>query len=228
MSFKTFALFMVMLVSHSLALQLRKLFTAPSKVARRSKLCMTDGVKQVKVLVPVAPGSEELETITIANTLIRAGAKVTMASVSDNLVVQGSRGLTLTANKMIGDCIDEEWDLVALPGGMPGAENLRDSEALDQILKKRFSNDELIAAICASPAVALSPKGILNEVKATGYPADKFKALIPKYSTEDVVVDKNIVTSQGPGTGLSFALTLVKILFGDEKAKQIGKEMLFK
>mmetsp|Transcript_27651 Transcript_27651/g.27878 ORF Transcript_27651/g.27878 Transcript_27651/m.27878 type:complete len:192 (+) Transcript_27651:42-617(+) len=180
----------------------------------------------MKVLVPIANGSEEIESVTIMNTLVRAGATVTSASIEDSLQITGSRGIKIVADKLIGECTSDSWDLIACPGGMPGAERLRDSPVLQQLLLKQSSESKPLAAVCASPAVVLSPLGLLDGITATGYPAPKFISAIPNYSQELVVVDGNIITSQGPATTLLFALKLVEILFGAEKADEIGKAML--
>lgn len=101
------------------------------------------------VLVPIADGSEEIETSCITDTLTRFGAKVTVASVSSSLLCTMSRGLQIQADCTILDCIDQEWDLIALPGGMPGAEHLRDSTELINLLKRQQTAGKLYGAICA-------------------------------------------------------------------------------
>lgn len=132
------------------------------------------------------------------------------------------------ADISIDDAVDQEWDLVALPGGMPGAEHLRDSKSLDAILKKQSSDDtKKYAAVCASPAVVLQSKGLLpSDGGSTCYPAPVFRDTLKDASDDSVVVQGNLVTSQGPGTSLKFALQLGEELFGKEKAEQIAKEML--
>ena len=114
---------------------------------------------QRNVLVPVAHGSEEIESVTIIDTLVRAGATVVVASVSDTLQVLCSRGVKITADTFIKDCVGKNWDLIVLPGGMPGAEHLRDSSDLSTLIKKQHSENKLLGAICAAPAVALAPLG---------------------------------------------------------------------
>ncbi len=178
-----------------------------------------------KVLVPIADGTEEIEAVCIIDTLRRAGAEVTVASV-DGIQVTASRGVKLVADARIADCVRQTYDCIALPGGMPGAEHLRDSAELTGILKKQKQAGRLYGAICASPAVALQPHGLLEGVKATCYPALQDK-LDPAYVSNDrVVVDGNCVTSQGPATAIEFALRLVELLFGSDKAKEVGGAML--
>jgi 4-methyl-5(b-hydroxyethyl)-thiazole monophosphate biosynthesis len=177
------------------------------------------------VLVPIADGSEEIEAVCIIDTLRRAGAEVTVASVG-SLEVTASRGVKLVADALIADCVRQTYDCIALPGGMPGAEHLRDSAELIGLLKKQKQAGRLYAALCASPAVALRPHGLLDGIKATCFPSFRDR-LDPAYASDDrVVVDDHCVTSQGPGTALEFALKLVELLVGPAKAQEVGRAML--
>jgi 4-methyl-5(b-hydroxyethyl)-thiazole monophosphate biosynthesis len=145
-----------------------------------------------KILVPIANGTEEIEAVCIIDVLRRAEASVTVASV-DELQVTASRGVKLVADKLIGDCVDETYDLVVLPGGMPGAEHLRDSKDLQRILKRQKEEGKL-------------------------YGTDSVESR--------VVVDGTCVTSRGPGTALEFALKLVELLYGKEKAEEVASPMV--
>ncbi len=178
-----------------------------------------------RVLVPIANGTEEIEAVCIVDTLRRAGADVTVASV-ETLQVTASRGVKLVADAGISDCTNQTYDCIALPGGMPGAEHLRDSAPLIKLLTQQKQAGRLYGAICASPAVALQPHGLLDKTRATCYPGMRDR-LDPAYaSDEPVVVDNNCVTSQGPGTAIAFALTLVELLFGARKAREVADGML--
>jgi len=178
-----------------------------------------------RVLVPIADGTEEIEAACIIDTLRRAGAEVTVASVG-KLQVTASRGVKLVADTLIVNCTSQTYDCIALPGGMPGAEHLRDSTELIAMLKKQKQAGRLYAAICASPAVALHPHGLLDGVKATCYPSMQSKLNPALASDERVVVDGNCVTSQGPGTAIEFALKLIEELYGPQKAKEVADPML--
>jgi 4-methyl-5(b-hydroxyethyl)-thiazole monophosphate biosynthesis len=103
------------------------------------------------VLVAVAHGTEEIEAVTVIDTLVRAGAKVTTASVSDNIQVTCSRGVKIEADVLISAVASESYDLIVLPGGMPGATHLRDSVPLKQMLTKQHADGKWGAAICAAP-----------------------------------------------------------------------------
>lgn len=178
-----------------------------------------------RVLVAIADGSEELEAVTVIDVLRRAGAEVTVASVADEQIT-ASRGVKLVADAVIGDCVGKTYDLIVLPGGMPGAENLRDSRELAEMLKVQAKSGRYYAAICASPAVALQPYGLLEGKKATCYPSLASK--LGQRQEARVVVDGNCITSQGPGTALEFGLKLAELLFGREKAQQVAEAMLAK
>lgn len=176
-----------------------------------------------KVLVAVADGTEELEAVTIIDVLRRAKADVTVASV-DAQQVTASRGVQLVADALISDCVGNTYDLIALPGGMPGAEHLRGSKELIDMLKTQAASGRLYAAICASPAVALKPHGLLKDKKATCYPS--LLSELDNPEQEKVVVDGNCITSQGPATALEFALKLVELLFDKQKSREVAKAML--
>lgn len=180
-----------------------------------------------RVLVPIADDSEEIETTCIQDTLKRFGADVVVASVKQDgdLVCKMSRGIKIMADVSIDEAAKQEWDCIALPGGMPGATRLRDSSPLMDLLEKQREAGKLYGAICAAPAVVLASKGWLGE-GATGYPAEAFLSKMDKPSSDDVVVQSNVVTSKGPGTALKFGLALGEYLYGKEKASQIAAEML--
>ena len=120
------------------------------------------------------------------------------------------------ADVTIEEAAKEEWDLIALPGGMPGAEYLRDCAPLIELLRKQQQQKKLYGAVCASPAVVLESQGLLSEGGATCYPAGVFRDAISNASDDSVVVQDNVITSQGPGTSLLFALSLGEQLFGKE------------
>ncbi len=172
------------------------------------------------VLVPVAQGIEEMEAITIIDVLRRAGAKVTVASV-DEKEIQAARGIRFQADCLIEDCMDTVFDLIVLPGGIPGAENLKKSERLGQLLKGQAESERYFGAICASPAVVLHHHGLVTPGKCTCHPG--FTHMIDNGNVEDqaVVVDGNCVTSKGAGTALAFALKLTEILFPAETVREV-------
>lgn len=190
----------------------RRYITMSSNAARR-------------ILVPIGNGSEEIEAACAVDTLRRMGAEVTLASVEASLTVTMSRGMKFVADASIDD-VEGPFDAVALPGGMPGAERLRDSAALISLLKRTKEEGAVVAAVCASPAVVLAEHGFLDNVKATCYPHEVFRGMIKKVDQGDVVVDGNTITATGPGTSLKWALAIVESLYGKEKADVLAEEMV--
>lgn len=131
----------------------------------------------------------------------------------------------MVADIPIDEAIGQDWDLVALPGGMPGAEHLRDSAPLISILEKQKESGKMYGAICAAPAVVLAAKGLVGE-GATCFPAPGLLEKMSSPVSDDVVVQGNVVTSKGPGTALKFAVALGEQLYGEEKAKEIAGQLL--
>lgn len=186
---------------------------------------MTDHDRPRTVLVPIADGSEEVEAVTLIDILRRAGADVTVASVKA-LQITTSRGIRITADCLIGECREAEYDLVVLPGGIPGAEHLRDSQDLTDILHKQHKSGRLYGAICASPAVVLHYHGLLKSRCATTHPYF-VEFLDNRVCVESrVVVDGNCVTSRGVGTALEFALKLVELLYDRKKRDEVAEPLV--
>ena len=178
------------------------------------------------VLIPIADGSEELEAVSIIDILRRARISVTVASVN-GLQITASRGTKIVADKFIDDCLTVQYDLIALPGGMPGAEHLRDSKALAILLKRQWQEGRLYAAICAAPAIVLQHHGLLASRRATCAPGygGQIEHLVPAEAR--VVVDGTCVTSVGAGTAIEFTLKLVELLCDEQIARSIAQHIHF-
>lgn len=185
--------------------------------------------KRISVLVPVANGSEEIETVTIVDTLIRGGACVTLAAISSpTLQVRCSRGVELVADRFISDCLTEEWDMIVCPGGDVGAQHMSACHGLNELLSKQDAAGKYLGAICAAPAKVLAAGGHGKGHPMTCYPSSKYIEQLGARHVGDnkVVVSRHIITSQGPGTALEFSLKLVELLFGEEKAAQVRHGMV--
>jgi 4-methyl-5(b-hydroxyethyl)-thiazole monophosphate biosynthesis len=178
-----------------------------------------------KVLVPISNGIEELEAIGIIDTLRRAGAIVTIASVEE-LQITASCSTKIVADTLIKNCANEQYDLIVLPGGLPGAEHLRDSKVLTSLLKEQAIKGKYYAAICASPVVVLQFHGLLEGKKATVNPALANDLIIKDEIEKRVVVDGNCITSRARGTVLEFSVKLIELLYNKSKADQIKSDML--
>ena len=177
-------------------------------------------------LIPIADGSEEIEAVTMIDVLRRAGVEVTVASVGAEQIV-GAHGIGIATDCSIDSCVNLSWDLVAVPGGIPGAENLAESGALDTILRAQTAEGKLYAAISASPALVLGSKGLLEHKIVTGHPMFQQNLQAKELNAESrVVVDGNCITSQGPGTSLDFALELVEQLCGLVKREEVSAPMV--
>jgi len=169
-----------------------------------------------RVLVPLAQGCEELEAITIIDLLRRAGIEVTSAGL-DAEYVTASRSVKLIPDTDLESALKDDYDMIVLPGGLPGADNLDNDERLKSALKKMADADKYIAAICAAPKVLMNA-GLLNGKTVTCYPGflDDPESSDITLSDEAVVRDGKIITSRGPGTAMDFALELIEALSGRE------------
>lgn len=175
----------------------------------------------------LAEGFEEIEVITPTDVLRRAGMDVKTVSITDNRQVTGAHGITVVADMTFdeADFTDAEW--LIIPGGLPGAENLHNFAPLGELLKRQAVSGK-IAAICASPAMVLSPLGILAGKEATGYPGTEEGLRAGGAITRDerVVALDRIITSNGPTSALRFALAIVANSLGAHVAQEVGSAML--
>jgi len=178
------------------------------------------------VLVPLAQGCEELEAITITDLLRRAGIEVTTCGLDDQ-PVKASRGTTIIPDTSIDKVINLSYDLIVLPGGLPGADHLRDNEQIQSLIKKQVSENKYMAAICAAPK-ALAEAGVLAGKTATGFPGvlAALKNNNITISENAIEIDGNIITSRGPGTAMEFALTLIELLEGKEKRDEVNRQLV--
>ena len=176
----------------------------------------------MKVLVPLANGFEDIEAFTVIDVLRRAGIEVDIVGIPSTMVTS-KVGVRVMAEKRIDEVDPEEYDGIVLPGGDPGYRNLERSRRLLELIKKLNEKQKLIAAICASPSI-LAKLGILDDKKATIYPG--MERLLPHPREGRVIVDKNVITSQGPGTALEFALKIVEYLSGKEKALALKRALV--
>ena len=176
------------------------------------------------VLIPLAPGFEEIETITVVDILRRSGARVSIAGIVEG-VIEGSRGVKLLADESINNINSEKFDLMILHGGQPGTDNLKKNPRVTTLLKEMANKNKLIGAICAAPII-LEENGLLRKRKRTSHPSVKETLLGDLYMEERVVVDHNIITSRFPGTAMEFAFKLVEILFGVDRVLLVNKGVL--
>lgn len=177
------------------------------------------------VLVPLAQGCEELEAITITDLLVRAGITVTTCGLDDQ-PVKASRGITIIPDTSIDKVLNQSFDLIVLPGGLPGADHLRDNAQIQTLLKKQAADNKYIAAICAAPK-ALAQAGVLEGKKATSFPGvlaalDNPNIVISENAVE---IDGNVITSRSAGTAMEFALSLIELLEGKIKREEVNQQL---
>lgn len=176
----------------------------------------------MKILLPLADGFEEIEAVTVIDILRRVRIGVDIFSMSGSMVT-GGHGLKVMSDKKISDVAIEEYDGIVLPGGSQGVSNLAKSSKLKEFLENLNESGKLIAAICAAPSI-LARHHILDKKRATIYPG--MEKEIPYPRDERVVVDENVITSQGPGTAIEFALAIVEKLLGKEKTLELKKHLV--
>ena len=176
------------------------------------------------LVVPLATGFEEIEAVTIVDVLRRAGLEVVTASL-DELVVQGSHGITLVADRKLADLSPEDCGGMVLPGGMPGSRSLAQHELVQSWLRILARRGVLTAAICAAP-LALTAAGISRDRRITSYPSVQSQLEFGEYSQESVVVDGSVITSRGVGTALEFALAIVRHFRGEATELEQRAKML--
>lgn len=177
------------------------------------------------VLILLANGFEEIEAVTLIDVLRRAQIRVISAGL-DREAVMGAHGIVIHADMVLSEVVADVCDMVVLPGGMPGAKHLAESEAVMELLQAFDRDNKRIGAICAAPW-ALKNAGVLKE-HYTCYPS--FEAVInaPGYlSTCNVVHHHNTMTSRGPATAMEFALEIVKELCGEERFVAVKEALLF-
>jgi 4-methyl-5(b-hydroxyethyl)-thiazole monophosphate biosynthesis len=177
------------------------------------------------VFVLFADGFEEIEAIAPVDILRRAGANVVTVSITDNIMVSSARKLAIVADAVFSETDFSNADMIVLPGGMPGSKNLDESKNVQKLVLDLFSKGKFIAAICAAPMV-LGHLGLLKGKRATCYPGNEPDLVGATITDQPFVIDCNIITGQAAGSSVKFSLALVEVLFGKEKAIEIGKKML--
>lgn len=178
-----------------------------------------------RVIVPLANGFEEIEAVTVVDLLRRAGIEVHTASL-DGPRVSGSHGITLAADRALDAVRVEDYDMIVLPGGMPGAENLRNDARVISLLRRFAAAGRYVAAICAAPSV-LAHAGLLEARAATSFPGFLTGDSAPGIRLRDdaVVIDGKVATSRGPGTAMEFGLALIELLEGAGARQQVQSRL---
>ena len=177
-----------------------------------------------RVIVPLATGFEEIEAITIIDVLRRAEIEVVTAGL-ERRCVKGAHGIEIKTDLHIDDVNSEEFDMIILPGGMPGSMHLKNSKKIQSLLGEMDQGGKYIGAICAAP-IALDEAEVLKSVY-TCYPSFEENITNVTYmKSEDVVCDQNIITANGPKSAIKFSLEIIEKLSGENKMKEIKSQLL--
>lgn len=181
----------------------------------------------MKVLLFLADGFEEVEALTVVDYLRRKGIVVDTVSITEDKKVKGAHEVIVISDKLMSEIEEIDfYDGVIIPGGLPGATNLRDSEKVVDIVKRLDENNKLTAAICAGPIV-LQKSGIIKDKKITSYPGFEEELKDGNYTEENVVRDGNVITARGPALAVDFAIEIIEYLLGEKKAKELKKDILY-
>ncbi len=179
-----------------------------------------------RVLVILAPGFEEVEGLAPVDILRRAGADVITSGTVDGVIV-GRNDMKVLADESLDHLMNDEFDMIVLPGGMGGTENMMNDGRVKRIIEHHDEKGRYIAAICAAPTV-LANMGVTEGRKITSHPSVKKEFHHEHYSEARVVVDGNIITSRSLGTALEFSFKLVEVLFGKDKVAEVNQAVLAK
>ena len=180
------------------------------------------------VFVMVGTGFDEIEALAPVDVMRRAGMEVFTVSMTDNRLVKGATGNLIVADMSVSDLSPDRIDWLIFPGADKSEDAVNLDEMLSELVKAHWKKGGNIAAICAAPALVLGPLGIINGVKATGYPflKEDFENNGGIYSEEPVVIGDRLITSKGPGTTLEFALAIVRKAKGPDMEKALREGMV--
>lgn len=178
-----------------------------------------------KAALFLAKGFEEIEALGTVDILRRAQIEIDTVSITDYNIVSGAHNIAVTADKTFNDTDFGHYDMLILPGGMPGAKNLNEHIDLKNLITEFNSKGKYIAAICAAPMI-LGGMGLLEGKRATCYPGFEAELIGAKITGDNVVVDNNIITGKGPGLVFDFGLRLVELLMGLQIKRDVQNGLL--
>lgn len=181
----------------------------------------------MKALIFLADGFEEIEALTAADYLRRLDIDAKLVSIYDRTEVEGASGIKVLADTVLKDADTDSADALIIPGGLPGATNLRDDERVIDAVKSAYEKGKITAAICAGPSV-LQKAGIMEGKKATCYPGFEEEVGDAVHTGKNVEKDGNIITGKGPYLAGDFAIEIARALLGDEKAEELSEQVLKK
>lgn len=177
------------------------------------------------IIVLLAKGFEEIEALTPVDYLRRRDILVDLISIEDDLEVEGAHGIKVLADKNFKDIDFSAYDGLIIPGGMPGAANLRDDSRVIKLVKDFNNNHKLVSAICAGPIVLEEAK-ILDGKNVTSYPGFEDQ-LSGTYVEDRVVRDGNLITARGPAIAVDFTIEILDYLLGNKDVLDLKNDILY-
>ena len=178
------------------------------------------------ICIFMANGFEEIEALTVVDICRRADIKIITVSIAGRRQLLGAHAIAIHADEVYDNVDFSQMDGIVLPGGMPGTLNLKNHDGVRYVVKQYAKEGRYVGAICAAPTI-LKSLGVLEGRRATCYPGVEDEMEDVVLTETAVVVDENIITSQGVGTAIDFGLKLIEILDGEEKAKEIADSIVF-
>ena len=179
-----------------------------------------------KALVLLAEGFEEVEALTVVDYLKRKDVLCETCSITGEKMVVGAHEIRVEADKVLAEIKSiDNYQALIIPGGLPGATNLRDNPIVVNLVQGFNHEGKILAAICAGPIV-LERAGVLKGKKVTSYPGFEGELKGSTYLEDIVVQDGNIITARGPAVAVYFALKILENLAGKEKANELKKDIL--
>jgi 4-methyl-5(b-hydroxyethyl)-thiazole monophosphate biosynthesis len=177
--------------------------------------------------MPLAEGFEELEAVTVLDVLRRGGIAVTTAGLDGGDAVTGARGTRLVPDASLDEAMEQDFDMLTLPGGKPGVERLKRDDRIKRLLEQYERKGKYTSAICAAPSI-LAAQGQLEGRQVTSNPTFENQVRLGDvdYVEDPVVVDGPVITSRGPGTAMDFGLKLVEMLAGDDVRDEVEQGLV--
>lgn len=182
----------------------------------------------MKILVLLAEGFEEIEALTVVNYLRRLDITVDMISTTGDKQVVGAHDIPVIADVLFDQVKDvDSYDGIVLPGGLPGATNLRDDKRVIELTQDFNKREKLVASICAGPII-LAEAGLIDGKDITSYPGFEDDLKAGNYKEDKTVLDGNLLTARGPALAMDFAVEIARYLLGDNKAEELKEDILYR
>lgn len=184
------------------------------------------GIRMKRIAIFFAEGYEEIEGLTVVDICRRCGLEIDMVSITEEYPVEGSHGIVVGMDKTLSEVDFDSYDMLVLPGGMPGTKNLEACETLMEQVDAFYKGGRYIAAICAAPSI-FGHRGILQGRNACSYPGFESHLEGAEVTAGPIEISDNVITSRGMGTAIDFALAIVSVFEGKDKAEEMAKTIVY-